>query len=157
MNGSNLSTKGARLGRKADDSDLFDHAVRVGLVSYGIVHLLIAWLALQLALGSSAGSASSKGALSEVAQKPLGQISLYVVAAGFLALVLWQLTEAAVGHRKEDGAAVVGLPCHCACAGRAVPCLRPWSDREAEGSHPHQEPVILLRLSGLTDGGTARR
>lgn len=103
MDVSDISASGARFGRKADDSDLLDHAVRVGLVSYGVVHLLIAWLALQLAFGSAAGSASSTGALSEVAQKPLGQISLYVVAAGFLALVVWQLVEAVVGHRGEDG------------------------------------------------------
>ena len=31
--------------QRADDSEWMDHAVRVGLVSYGVVHLLIAWLA----------------------------------------------------------------------------------------------------------------
>ena len=34
-----------RLGRQAENSDWLDHAIRVGLVAYGLVHLMIAWLA----------------------------------------------------------------------------------------------------------------
>ncbi|MDQ3615874.1 MAG: DUF1206 domain-containing protein [Actinomycetota bacterium] len=118
MNANQTAAEGERLARKADDSNLLDHAVRVGLVSYGIVHLLIAWLAVQLAIGSSAGSASSKGALSELAQKPGGQILLFVVAAGFLALVLWQLVETLVGHRSDAGAKRVAK--HVGSAGKVV-------------------------------------
>lgn len=89
--------------RKAENSDLLDHAVRVGLVSYGVVHLLIAWLAVQLAFGEGSGKASSTGALHQLAQSGVGLISLYVVAAGFAALVVWQVIEALVGHTEEDG------------------------------------------------------
>ena len=98
----NLST--AQLGRRADRSDALDHAVRVGLVSYGVQHLLIAWLALQLAMGDRSGKASTTGALHELVQSGLGRASMYVVVAGFLALMVWQGLEAAVGHRDEDGA-----------------------------------------------------
>lgn len=92
-----------KFGRKADDSDVLDAAVRVGLISYGIVHLLIAWLAAQLAFGGNKGSASKNGALQEVAQQPLGSVLLYVMTAGFVALVVWQLIEMVSGHRDEDG------------------------------------------------------
>ena len=104
MNAGDVSAKADDLGRKADDSEVFDHAVRLGLVAYGTVHLVIAWLAVQLALGDSAGPASGSGALSELAQKPFGRVLLWVVGAGFVALVAWQLIEALVGHRDEDGA-----------------------------------------------------
>jgi hypothetical protein len=80
-----------------------DHAVRVGLVSYGVVHLILAWLAVRLAFGDHGGSASSQGALHQLSQSTAGRISLYVVAVGFLALVLWQTLEALWGHRDEDG------------------------------------------------------
>jgi hypothetical protein len=90
-------------GRRADDSDWMDHAVRVGLVSYGIVHLIIAWLALRLAFGNGGGSASSQGALQQVAKTGVGQVSLYVAGLGFVALVVWQALEAIWGHRDEDG------------------------------------------------------
>ncbi|HYO38896.1 MAG TPA: DUF1206 domain-containing protein [Nocardioidaceae bacterium] len=98
-----LSTRAERTGRRADDSTAMDTAVRVGLVSYGLVHLIIAWLAVRLVLGDSSGSASSQGALQQLASTPVGRVSLYVVAGGFLALVLWQGLEAVWGHRDEDG------------------------------------------------------
>jgi hypothetical protein len=91
-------------GRRAEDSDWMDHAVRVGLVSYGVVHLIIAWLALRLSFGDGGGSASSQGALQQVAKTGVGQVSLYVAAVGFAALVVWQALEAAWGHRDEEGA-----------------------------------------------------
>ena len=98
-----VSAGAEELGRKAENSKVLDHAVRVGLVAYGIVHLLIAWVAIQLAFGDEAGSASSKGALSQLAKTPLGGTLLYVVAAGFGALVVWQLIEAVAGHRDKEG------------------------------------------------------
>jgi hypothetical protein len=103
----NASLEAARARRRADDSDWMDHAVRVGLVSYGVVHLLLAWLAVRLAFGDSGGSASSQGALQQLAKAPVGRVSLYVVAVGFLALVVWQAMEALWGHRDRDGAARV--------------------------------------------------
>ncbi len=92
-----------QLGRKADSSDVVDNLVRVGLLSYGVVHLLIAWLALRIAFGHSGRSASSTGALSELAKSAVGQVSLFVVGVGFLSLVGWQAFEAATGHRREEG------------------------------------------------------
>ena len=103
MNAGNMSATASRIGRRTENSAAFDHAVRVGLIAYGVVHLLIAWIALQLAFGQNQGSASSKGALSELAKSPMGGVLLYVVAAGFGALVVWQLLEALTGHRDERG------------------------------------------------------
>jgi hypothetical protein len=98
-----VSTRAEQAGRRADDSPWMDRGVRVGLVSYGVVHLIIAWLALRLAFGESSGKASSQGALQQLAQSGLGRISLYVVGVGFVALVVWQALEAIWGHRDEDG------------------------------------------------------
>ena len=95
-------------GRKAEDSDLLDHAVRAGLVAYGVVHLLIAFLAVRLALGHSSGSASSKGALHELARQPFGKVLVWAVAVGMLLLVVWRLVEAAFGHRGDEGAELAG-------------------------------------------------
>jgi hypothetical protein len=98
-----VSTRAEQAGRRADGSTAMDTAVRVGIVSYGVVHLIIAWLAVRLVLGDSGGSASSQGALQQMAGTSVGRFSLYVVAVGFLALVLWQAIEALWGHRDEDG------------------------------------------------------
>lgn len=103
MNAGDVSVRAQQIGRQADGSKAFDHAVRVGLIAYGIVHLLIAWVAIQLAFGDNQGSASSDGALSTMAKTPVGGVLLYVVAAGFAALVIWQLMEAIGGDRDEEG------------------------------------------------------
>lgn len=103
MNIGNASAAASKAHRHVDGSDALDHAVRVGLVSYGLVHLLIAWIAVQLAFGDASGSASGSGALSQLAQTPVGGPLMYVVTAGFAALVVWQGAEAAIGHRGLDG------------------------------------------------------
>jgi hypothetical protein len=91
------------MGREAEDSDWLDHAVRIGLIAYGVVHLLVGWLAVQLALGDRGEEASAKGALTELAQKPFGQTMVWAVAVGMFLLVAWRLIEAAYGHREEEG------------------------------------------------------
>ncbi len=93
-----------QLGRELRHSDTLDHAVRLGFVAHGLVHLVVAWLAVQLALGNHSGKVSSKGALHELARQPLGTAVLLVVAVGLFVLVLWRLLEAWAGHRDEDGA-----------------------------------------------------
>ena len=88
---------------KADASDGLDIAVRVGLVAYGVVHLLIAWLALQVAFGESGESASSSGAMQTLAEQPLGKVLVWAVAVGLVMLVLWRLLEAWQVAQSEDG------------------------------------------------------
>jgi hypothetical protein len=93
-----------QVGRQAHESDWFDHAIRFGLVAYGVVNLVLAWLAFQLAFGEQSGQASSSGAVRELAQQPFGEVLVWLVALGMFVLVLWRLLEAAMGHRDEDGA-----------------------------------------------------
>lgn len=97
------ATSSSSAGPDVDGSDVLDHGVRAGLIAYGIVHLVVAWTAVQLALGDSSGKASQTGALQQLAQDSLGGASLYAVALGFAALVFWQGAEAVAGHRSEDG------------------------------------------------------
>lgn len=103
LNAADVTAQADEFGRKAEDSKTFDHAVRVGLVAYGLVHLIIAGIAIKLAFGDQSGSASGSGALSELAKTPLGGLLLYVAAAGFAALVVWRVIEAFTGHREESG------------------------------------------------------
>ena len=98
-----IADKADRLGRHADQSDALDIAARVGLVAYGVVHLTIAWLALQLAFGDKSGQASSTGALHQVSQQPLGSVLIWAIAIGMFLLVAWRGIEAAVGSPEKDG------------------------------------------------------
>ncbi|WP_369134699.1 DUF1206 domain-containing protein [Modestobacter sp. I12A-02662] len=84
---------GAAAAGRAGNSDALEHLARVGLVALGIVHLLIAWLALQLAWGGGGGSADQSGAMATLAEQPFGKPLLWVLTVGLLALALWQLAE----------------------------------------------------------------
>lgn len=86
-----------------DQNGWVERSGRAGLLAYGVVHLTIGWLALQLALGDRAGSASAQGAVHELAQKPFGEVVVWLVAVGMFLLVVWQGIEAVFGHRAEEG------------------------------------------------------
>ena len=76
--------------------------VTVGLIAYGIVHFLVAWIAVQLAWTGTSRQASQKGAFQQMSSEPLGRVLLWVAAAGLVALTLWQLAEALWGHRDAE-------------------------------------------------------
>ena len=77
----------------AGNSDGLEHLARIGLIAYGVVHLLVAWLALQLAWGGGGRSADQSGAMSTLAQSSFGKPLLWVVAVGLIALAVWQAAE----------------------------------------------------------------
>ena len=95
---------------RAGQSESLELLARVGLVAYGVVHVLIGWLALQLAWGVGGESADQSGALATLAETPVGGPLLWVVGIGLFALALWQAAEAlrwrqamtSSGKRRRD-------------------------------------------------------
>lgn len=77
--------------------------VKVGLVAYGVVHLVIAWLAFRLAFGQADDEASNTGALRQLAQTPIGLALMWLVVVGMATLVIWQGVAAGVGYLEYDG------------------------------------------------------
>ena len=98
-----ITDRAQSAGHEAHDSEWLDRAARVGLVAYGLVHLVIAWLAIQLALGDREGSADSQGAVQQLNEQPFGQVLVWAVAIGMFLLALWQGLEALYGYRDEEG------------------------------------------------------
>jgi len=76
---------------------------RAGFVGYGVMHLLVAWLAVQIALGRPAPDGDQAGAMSTLAAQPFGHGLVIATAVGLGAMTLWQCLEALVGHRGERG------------------------------------------------------
>ncbi|RYC13800.1 DUF1206 domain-containing protein [Nocardioides zhouii] len=83
-------------------SKWMDYAIRIGLVTYGVVHLLVGWLALQLAFGEKEDQTSNSGALHYLSEQPLGGFLVWVIAIGMLFLVVWRLLEFAFGYPEES-------------------------------------------------------
>lgn len=89
--------------RAVDNSPAMDQLARVGLVAFGVVHLVMGWLTIQLAFGDRENKADSTGAVRELAQQPFGEAVVWAVGLGMVFLAVWQAIEAAVGHRRYDG------------------------------------------------------
>ena len=128
--------------------------VGVGLISYGLVHLMLAWLALQIAFGGR-GDASAGGALQQLTQQPLGGVLLWVMAVGLFTLVIWQVFEATIGREEpgRDGR----LRRRLASAGRAVVylalgILAVGVARGSSGGSGSGEETLSARLMALPFG-----
>jgi hypothetical protein len=84
--------------REVTRSAPFQLVARLGLVAYGVVHLLVAWLALQVAFGDFDGDGVGKtdktGALQSISGGTGGDVVLWLVAFGLGVSALWQLLEA---------------------------------------------------------------
>jgi hypothetical protein len=83
------------------DNTLVDAGARAGYAVNGVLHLLIAWLGLQVAFGQAA-KADPSGAMALVAATPLGMVILVAVAVAFALLAVWQIGECLRGHKTLD-------------------------------------------------------
>jgi hypothetical protein len=81
--------------REVTDHPVLTHLARVGLVAYGVLHLLIGWLAFTIAWPAAPrrADADQTGALATVGSSPGGRVLLWVIGLGLLALSLWQAGE----------------------------------------------------------------
>ncbi|HEY9566150.1 MAG TPA: DUF1206 domain-containing protein [Nocardioides sp.] len=98
-----MTAPGTQAARKVDDSEAIDHLARVGLLAFGVVHLVMGWLSIQLAIGDREGKADSNGAIQQLAEQPFGKALVWAIGIGMVLLALWQLVETVVGHRNLSG------------------------------------------------------
>ena len=85
----------------AGDHPVIEWGARLGYAASGVLHLLLAWLTVQVALGTRT-QASQSGALATVAHQSFGLLLLWLLAVGFGLLALWQVTEIATGREVFD-------------------------------------------------------
>jgi hypothetical protein len=89
--------------RSAVDHPLAHVAARIGYVISGLMHLLIAYLIVRIAVGAG-GDADQTGALRTVAMTGGGNLALWATAAALIPLTLWRIAETILGlHPAEHG------------------------------------------------------
>lgn len=140
---------------RAANSKPLEALTRIGFIGYGIVHLLFAWLALQIAFNKSAQEGDQTGAMQTLAGQPLGKALLVAIAIGLLAMALWQLSEAAIGHREERGRSRVFE--RIASLARAV--LYAWFSwtaykvvNDAQSSSARKQQALTQQMMSSTGG-----
>ncbi|WP_426560495.1 DUF1206 domain-containing protein [Angustibacter sp. McL0619] len=88
--------------RRAADSTWLERTARVGYVVSGLLHLLIAWIALRVAWTGSQAHADQSGALRLLAEHSWGKALLWLGVVGFAGLMLWQIADAVFGRHGDD-------------------------------------------------------
>lgn len=68
------------------------------MMCYGLVHIIVAYLAVRVAFGDSGEQADQKGALQEIGGSSFGAVVLWVLTIGLVAYGLWQFMMAAFGY-----------------------------------------------------------
>ncbi len=91
----------------------------LGWVCYGFIHIIIAWLTVEVTLGDPYEEPAPQGAIGKVAQQPVGFVLLAVLAVGLITFALSQLTMAAIGFGWVPGRATRAAP-KSGALGRAV-------------------------------------
>jgi uncharacterized membrane protein len=80
----------------ATQSRAVEWTARAGYPISGVLHLLIAYLIVRIALGFG-GDADQTGALATLASSGGGALPLWIVAAGLIALAMWRFAETVLG------------------------------------------------------------
>ncbi|HEY3339325.1 MAG TPA: DUF1206 domain-containing protein [Propionicimonas sp.] len=102
--GNSAGLKG-RLSRAASDvtdNQVVDTGARIGYAVNGVLHLLIAWLGLQVAFGRKGANADPSGAMALVAASPMGLFLLVAIVVAFVLLAVWQVGECVRGPETGD-------------------------------------------------------
>lgn len=97
--------------RDVHRSGAVDALARVGLASRGLVWFVIGLLGVSVLRGGQART-DQQGALRAIADRPLGEVLLVVLAVGFVGYAVWQALNVAVGSqgpkkRTESGLKVL--------------------------------------------------
>lgn len=93
------------LSRKAEDvadSPVVTAGARAAYAVNGLLHLLIAWLGVQVAFGGTGAEADPSGAMALVSGTTAGSVVLVMAAVAFALLALWQVTEGVRGPGVPD-------------------------------------------------------
>ena len=144
-------------GQQAMASKPFRILLTVGLICYGVVHILIGWIALQIAWsGRGEGQeASQEGALAELSSQPFGAALLWIVVVGLFAMTIWQGIEAIWGHRDRP-AGIKRIRKCLGSAGRAISyaaiAIAAISTAAGSASSGSSEESLSARLMSNTVG-----
>ncbi|GAA5111393.1 DUF1206 domain-containing protein [Pseudonocardia adelaidensis] len=143
-----------RSARRAARSRPVEVGARIGIAAYGLTHLLVAWLALQVAFGGDHGErADQTGAFQTIAEQPLGRVLLWGLVVGFAAVALWRLQEAIWGFAYEEDRTTT-LRLRAVSAGKAVVfgVLAVLAARTAAGGRGGDRQSAAAGVLGLPGG-----
>jgi hypothetical protein len=130
---------------------------RFGDICYGVIHIVIAVLAIRLIFGRPGHEVDQKGAVAAIAVEPFGRVALWFIALGLVAFGLWQLLMATSGFRYVDNRRTritmrVGACCRAIAvlfiAGSTIRLLVSSSDGRSTNGESQTFTAKLMSVTG---------
>lgn len=97
------SARTRRAARRTASSRGMAWLARAGLAARGVLYVLVAVIAIEIAINGSHQQADRTGAVRLVAQNPFGAVMLWLLVIGFGGMTLWKLSEAVCGSPEPGG------------------------------------------------------
>ncbi len=85
---------------RAANSPAARNVARAGFLFVGLMHVLVAWLAAQIAFGGSGNRADQSGAVQQIASAPGGLVLLWGGVVCCAALAVWMVIDAVMKLRR---------------------------------------------------------
>lgn len=89
----------------AAESTWLERLARAGLAARGLLYVVVAILATQVAAGHDEVRPDKQGALQAVVHQPFGRVLVLLMAVGFAGYAAWRFVEAAVGPPDQPDSA----------------------------------------------------
>ncbi|MEV0254509.1 DUF1206 domain-containing protein [Streptomyces sp. NPDC050732] len=98
------ATRGKSKARRAAKGRGVAAVARAGFIGRGVLYLLVGALALRIAFSDGGGRQADRGgALAELAEKPFGNVLLWLLGIALAGMALWRLSEVFFGQAGPDG------------------------------------------------------
>src|SRR5690625_1642116 len=143
---------------RARTSPAMRFLARLGYATYGVVHLVLGWIVIQMGIGGQdEEEASADGALAQIAAQPYGRTALAIVAVGVAALVIWRVliivSDVGLKERlKAAGKAVIHLVLAVLAAGYALGLGGSDADEESLTGEVMSYPAGRIAIAAVGAG-----
>lgn len=135
--------------RRVSGHPWLERLARVGFAGSGLIHLVIGWIALQVALGGSGQEADQSGALEAVRAAPLGAVLLWSCVVGFVALAVFQLLDGTMGGGElKDRAKALGKAVMYAALGVTAFTVARGGSSDSEQSTTEATQTLMSAPAG---------
>ena len=140
---------------RAANSKPLEYLARGGFIAYGVIHLLFAWLVLQVAFGSS-GTADQSGALETIGAQTGGKFLLVLIIIGMVAMAIWQAFEAAIGQSGLQDRSAMAERVVSGCRAALYLYLAYLGYKVLSGANASQGDMQQSKTSSMMDGTGGR-
>lgn len=96
-----------------------ERVARLGFAAKAVLYAIVGVLALQVALGSGGRTTGSRGALTEIIEKPFGKAMLIIVALGLIGYAVWRVIEG-IADPEHKGSSPKGLALRTSFVARGI-------------------------------------